>query len=73
VFDGDDFFDGGASSIAARLSGIARPGGVCISGHVYELGIPGLNLQFEDGGEVAVLKLTDNVSLRLHAWHWSPP
>jgi len=73
VLDGQDLYDNGSSSIAMRLAGLARQGGVCITGNVYEIGLPGMNLPFEDGGEIAVLKMSNKNSLRLHAWHWSTP
>jgi adenylate cyclase len=47
--DGDIFGDG--VNIAARLEGIARPGGVCISDDAYRQVRDKLDVNFQDGGE----------------------
>src|SRR3954452_9942988 len=49
VEDGDIFGDG--VNIAARLEGIAEPGGICISARVQEDPAGRLDLDFEDLGE----------------------
>jgi adenylate cyclase len=49
VEDGDIFGDG--VNIAARLEGIAEPGGICVSGRVQEDTAGRLDLAFEDLGE----------------------
>src|SRR4051794_27562816 len=49
VEDGDIFGDG--VNIAARLEGIAEPGGICISARVQEDAAGRLDLDFEDLGE----------------------
>ena len=49
IEDGDIFGDG--VNIAARLEGIAEPGGVCISDDAYRQVRGKLDVKFEDGGE----------------------
>jgi adenylate cyclase len=49
IVDGDDILGDGVN-IAARLEGIAVPGGVAISGRVYEDVVNKLDLAFEDLG-----------------------
>jgi adenylate cyclase len=50
IIDGDDIFGDGVN-IAARLEGLAEPGGICISGRVCEDVRGKLNLAFDDMGE----------------------
>ena len=49
VEDGDIFGDG--VNVAARLEGIAEPGGICVSARVQEDAAGRLDLDFEDIGE----------------------
>ena len=49
VEDGDIFGDG--VNIAARLEGLAEPGGICISARVQEDATGRLDLTFDDLGE----------------------
>jgi adenylate cyclase len=49
VEDGDTFGDG--VNVAARLEGLAEPGGVCVSARVHEDTAGRLDLAFEDIGE----------------------
>ena len=49
VEDGDIFGDG--VNIAARLEGLAEPGGICVSARVQEDAAGKLDLHFEDMGE----------------------
>src|SRR5213082_190377 len=52
VEDGDIFGDG--VNVAARLEGLAEPGGICVSARVQEDVAGKLNLAFEDIGEQAL-------------------
>ena len=52
VEDGDIFGDG--VNVAARLEGLAEPGGICVSARVQEDAIGKLDLAFEDMGEQAL-------------------
>jgi adenylate cyclase len=49
IEDGDIFGDG--VNIAARLEGIAEPGGICMSDDAYRQVRGKLDVSFEDGGE----------------------
>ena len=49
VVDGDIFGDG--VNVAARLEGLAPPGGICVSARVHEDAAGKLDLAFEDMGE----------------------
>ncbi len=50
LVDGDDIF-GDCVNLAARLEGLADPGGICISETVYEATRNKLDVKFEDLGE----------------------
>jgi adenylate cyclase len=66
VIDGDDIHgDGG--NIAARLEGLAAPGGVCISAAVHEQVRDRMDLAFEDMGDCTV----KNIDRPVRAWQWS--
>ena len=52
VEDGDIFGDG--VNVAARLEGLAEPGGICVSARVREDAAGKLDLAFEDMGEQAL-------------------
>src|ERR1700738_5212832 len=52
VEDGDIFGDG--VNVAARLKGLADPGGICVSARVQEDAAGRLDLAFEDIGEQAL-------------------
>jgi adenylate cyclase len=52
VEDGDIFGDG--VNVAARLGGLAEPGGICVSARVQEDAAGRLGLAFEDLGEQAL-------------------
>jgi adenylate cyclase len=54
VVEEDDRIYGNGVNIAARLEGLAEPGGICISGTAYDHVISKLNLEYEYLGEHSV-------------------
>jgi adenylate cyclase len=50
IFDRGDIFGDGVN-VAARLEGVAEPGGICVSGRVQEDARGKLDVSFEDAGE----------------------
>ena len=50
IIDGDDIYGDGVT-VAARLENLAEPGGVCVSGRVYEDTHGKLDVAFDDEGE----------------------
>jgi TolB-like protein/class 3 adenylate cyclase len=50
IIDGDDIYGDGVN-IAARLEGLAEPGGICVSARVHEDAHGRLDVAFEDAGE----------------------
>ncbi|MDH3580617.1 MAG: adenylate class-3/4/guanylyl cyclase, partial [Hyphomicrobiales bacterium] len=67
VIDGDDIHGDGVN-IAARLEGLADPGGICVSEAVYEQVRHRIELKFEDIGEQDV----KNIDRPVRAWRWLP-
>jgi len=65
VIDGDDI-QGDGVNIAARLEGMAEPGGICISGKVYEEVRDRIDVPLEDLGEQAV----KNIDRPVRVWRW---
>ncbi len=57
VIDGDDILGDGVN-VAARLEGLAEPGGVCISDVVHQSVAGKIDLAFEDLGEQQVKNIT---------------
>ncbi len=66
VDEGDLFGDG--VNVAARIEGLAAPGGVAISHGVYEYVKGRVAVPFRDGGDHAV----KNIDRPVHIWSWSP-
>lgn len=60
IVDRDDIYGDGVN-IAARLESLAQPGGICISGSVYEQIRKRPNLAFEDMGENSVKNIEEPV------------
>ena len=56
VEDGDIFGDG--VNVAARLEGLAEPGGICVSARVHEDATGRVDLAFEDIGERALKNIS---------------
>lgn len=67
VVDEEDIFGDGVN-IAARLEGICRPGGVCVSDVVYQSVEHRMDTTFRDLGPQSV----KNISRPIHAWQWEP-
>src|SRR5262249_7384374 len=53
--------DGDGVTLAARVDGLAEPGGLCISGAVYEQVKTKLSLRYDYLGEQAVKNITEPV------------
>jgi TolB-like protein/Tfp pilus assembly protein PilF len=60
IIDGDDIHGDGVN-VAARLEGLAEPGGICISGKVFEEVGNKLDLGFEDMGAQTVKNIASPV------------
>ena len=69
VVDGDDIHGDGVN-VAARLEGISEPGGICISGKVYEEVRDRIEVTLEDLGEREVKNI--NRPVRSGAGHRHP-
>src|SRR3954451_11216954 len=69
VENGDIFGDG--VNVAARLEGIAAPGGICVSSRVQEDATGRLDLDFEDLGEPALKNIARPV--RVYRVRIGPP
>jgi adenylate cyclase len=66
VIDGDDIHGDGVN-LAARLEALADPGGVCISGAVYDQVRDRIHLAFQDLGEREV----KNIERPIRMWQWT--
>ena len=66
VIDGDDIHGDGVN-VAARLEGLAEPGGVCVSAAVYDQVRDRIDLRFEDLGKQRV----KNIDRPVHVWRWA--
>src|SRR6202158_813450 len=60
IIDGGDIFGDGVN-VAARLEGIAQPGGICISGAAYEQVRDKVPFAFTDRGEQTVKNIAHPV------------
>jgi len=60
IIDGNDILGDGVN-IAARLEGLAEPGGICVSDLVYQSVAGKLNLSFDDLGERSVKNIAKPV------------
>lgn len=67
IIEGDDIYGDGVN-VAARLEALAQPGGLSVSGVVYESLGNRVAARFVDAGEVPVKNLTRPVRV----WHWQP-
>jgi TolB-like protein/class 3 adenylate cyclase len=67
VEDGDIFGDG--VNVAARLEGLAEPGGICVSARVREDAAGRLDLAFEDIGEQSL----KNIARPVHVYRVRSP
>lgn len=67
VIDGEDIHGDGVN-IAARLETFSKPGGICVSGKVYEEVRDRTDFAFEDLGD-QVLK---NIDRPVRTWRWAP-
>lgn len=60
IVDGDDLFGTGVN-LAARLEGLAEPGGICVSGTVRDQVRGALDLAFDDIGPQSVKNIAEPV------------
>jgi len=67
MVEGEQIYGDGVN-VAARLESLADPGGICISGTVYEQVRDKLALNYEDRGEQSV----KNIASSLHVWRVVP-
>jgi adenylate cyclase len=70
IVEGSDIYGDGVN-VAARLEGLAEPGGICISGKVYEEVRTKLATAFEDLGEQEVKNIREPV--RVYRWTDAAP
>jgi len=67
IIDGEDIHGDGVN-VAARLEGLAAPGGVCISETAHQQVRDKLDYRFEDMGEQQL----KNIARPVRVWHVSP-
>ena len=66
MVEGGDLYGRGVN-VAARMEGLAEPGGICISGNVHEHVQGAVGLAFDDLGKQAVKNIADPVhAYRVH-------
>jgi adenylate cyclase len=66
MVEGEQIYGDGVN-VAARLESLADPGGICISGTVYEQVRDKLTLGYEDRGEQVV----KNIARPVHVWRFA--
>ena len=66
IDDGEDIHGEGVN-VAARLEGLAEPGGICVSGMVFETVRNRIKAPFEDMGEQTV----KHVRAPVRVWRWA--
>ena len=59
---------GDGVNLAARLESVAEPGGICISGYVFEQIHSKIDFVFVDGGEMTF----KNIDRPIQVYHWHP-
>jgi class 3 adenylate cyclase/pimeloyl-ACP methyl ester carboxylesterase len=67
IFDEDDIFGDGVN-VAARLEGLAEPGGICISDIVHQSVLDRIDEPFRDMGGQRV----KNITRPIRVWQWTP-
>ncbi|WP_157017850.1 adenylate/guanylate cyclase domain-containing protein [Mesorhizobium xinjiangense] len=67
MVDQDDLYGDGVN-VAARIEGLAEPGGIAISDAVHEYVTGRIAVGFRDGGRHTV----KNIDRPVHIWTWSP-
>ena len=67
VIEGDDILGDGVN-VAARLEGLAQPGGVCIADSVYRSLRGKIDTEFSDIGEQKLKNIDGDVRV----WRWAP-
>ncbi len=60
IVDGDDIYGDGVN-IAARMEGLAEPGGICVARNVYNQVKGKMELDFEDMGEQKVKNISEPI------------
>ena len=65
IEDRGEIFGDGVNT-AARLESISEPGGICISGLVYERIKGKVSIEFEDGGKQSL----KNITAPVNVFHW---
>ena len=65
IVEGEDIYGDGVN-VAARLEGLAEPGGICISGLVHESIAGKLDVPFSDAGAHQV----KNIARPIQVWRW---
>jgi adenylate cyclase len=65
VAEGADLMGDGVN-VAARLEGLAKPGGITLSDDAYRQIRDRLDFAWQDGGEHEV----KNIARPIHTWHW---